>query len=139
MTIDRITFNDDCVPEIYRLTFNGPATLSGATGKPIGVSFANFTMDIDGSGSATLLDLGGGLRSDCFGGLATFATDPRLGIPRDGVCPTAGAIAATLATGTTAQIVYHADGSVGIDANGDGIFEDSAPNCLDPRLLMCAG
>ncbi len=37
-----------------------------------------------------------------------------------------------------AQIDYLA-GGVSIDADGDGTFEQFAPNCLDSRLLMCAG
>jgi len=40
---------------------------------------------------------------------------------------------------STAKVFYKPDGSVDIDKTGDGTIDDSAPNCLDPRLLMCVG
>jgi predicted small lipoprotein YifL len=62
-------------------------------------------------------------------------TQTPLSVPSGENCPTAGVINVTLSQGQ-AQITFNLDMSVVIQ--GDGIETLMAPNCLDPRLLMCA-
>jgi hypothetical protein len=116
--IDNISFSAACVPEIYRLTFNGQAGLLSAVGDPISVTFSNLVMNVDERTIPTLINLQGGMSSDCFGGAVTLSTDPPLRVPSGALCPTSGTIT-IMGTPETTQIVY------------------PLPDCLDPRLFMC--
>ncbi len=138
VAIEHIKFAGECVPELYQLTFNGPAVLMGSVGQPIAVDFNNLVVVVDSSGDFTQVGLHGDVSAACFGGQASLKTQPDLSISPGNPCPNSGTILATLPGGAMAQIEYQG-GGVSIDANGDGTFEQLAPTCLDPRLLMCAG
>lgn len=90
---------------------------------------------MDSSGSATILTVNGGMQSPCFGGAVTLATQTVLSVPSGDNCPTAGVIVATT-VGGEAQITFQSDMSVVIQVNASAPL--TAPNCLDPQLLMCA-
>ena len=136
MDISNITFNAGCVPEAYRLTFNGAAALQAPNGQPTNVTFNALTMDADATGDPSQFVLGGGMTSPCFGGLITLATQAVLTVPSGSTCPTGGVINVTY-SGGTAQVVYHVDQSIDLDNDGNGTIDYTAPNCLDPTLLAC--
>ena len=106
-------------------------------GTPFDVTFNNLVMDVDDTGDPTLLELDGHMDSLCFGGTATLATAPSLSVPSGDVCPVGGVVTVTLPS-AAAELRYQADGSVEIDSDGDGTPDRVMPNCLDPRLFMCA-
>jgi len=136
VAIANITFNDNCFPLVYRLTFNGPAALFATSGEPFDVTFDDLIMDVDDTGDPTLLELNGNMDSLCFGGVAALASAPQLAVPSGDICPTGGTIALTLPLGA-ARILYQSDGSVDIDTDGDGTTDETFPNCFDPRLFTC--
>jgi hypothetical protein len=138
VVLDQITFDANCVPEVYRLTFDGPVVLQAPNGDPLEVTLTALIMAVDGSGASTLIDLTGEVDSACFGGSASIATRASITVRSDEVCPTAGEVSATLA-GSETRIYYRTDQSVDIDRGADGSIDVSAPNCLDPRLLACLG
>ena len=41
-------------------------------------------------------------------------------------------------TGLSPDLVLDAAASVGLDVDGNGSVDETVPNCLDPRLLICA-
>jgi len=137
VTVTNITFNTSCVPTVYDVTLNGGAGLldPNVDSMPEPVTFNQLVVHVDSSGSSTILTVNGGIQSPCFGGTATLTTQTPLSVPSGENCPTAGVISVTLSPGQ-AQITFNPDMSVVI--LGDGIEPLTAPNCLDPRLLMCA-
>jgi hypothetical protein len=130
--VDQITFNADCVPEIYRLTFNGPAQLLDPSGAVIPVTFTNLVVNVNDSADPTTFAINGTMSSACFGGEVAVATLTMLAVPGGEVCPTAGLLSAN-----AARITYRSDGSIEIDTDGDNTPDLTVPNCLDPRLYMC--
>jgi hypothetical protein len=139
VAITNIVFNDapSCVPTVYTMTFDGAAALLASDGEPIAVTFNTLTMDVDDRINPTTFMLSGGITSQCFGGLATLSTPTPLGVPSGLICPTAGVIAVNLPAGM-ATITYRSDASVDIDDNAHGVVDRMFPDCLDPRLLVCA-
>jgi hypothetical protein len=131
-----VTFNNptSCVPVLYRLTFNGNGALLTPDGEPVNVTFNALAMDVDDMTATTLFLLSGAMTSTCFGGQVTLSTDPALAVPSGELCPTAGTIFVTSASGM-ARVLYNSDGSVTIE---QGAEQQTYPNCLDPRLIMCA-
>jgi hypothetical protein len=93
-------------------------------------------MDVDDGGAGTLFELSGNIESECFGGTASFSTLTALAVRRDEICPSAGLLAIGFQE-SMSRILYGADGSVSIDRDADGVFDEVLPNCLDPRLLQC--
>jgi len=137
VAINNITYDASCNPEIYRLTFNGNAALLRPDHQVESVTFNQLIMDVDESGAATLLELTGGMTSTCLGGQATLSTPQELSVPADALCPNAGHIHVTNPSGM-GDVFYRSDMSVDVDTDGNGVTDITAPNCLDPRLLMCA-
>jgi hypothetical protein len=139
MVIDNINFNNtiDCVPVAYRLTFNGTVGLFDTENTLTTVDLSQFVIAVDNSGNPALFTLSGGINTSCFGGMVTLSTDPALNVPSHQNCPTAGTITVMLPTQGQAHIVFQSNQSVDIDDDGNGTTDRSAPNCLDPRLLMC--
>ncbi len=137
VVVSNITFNTDCVPTIYTLTFNGPASLFSPSGEPKSASFTGFRIDVDDSGPSTIFTVTGMVSSTCFGGDVSLTTPAALSVPSGAICPDAGNIAVEIGQ-STAQVFYRSDMSVEIDVDGDGNIDTTAPNCLDPRLLACA-
>lgn len=134
--ISNITFSSSCVPQIYRMTFSGPASLLGSEGQPISVMFNNLLMDVDDSGDPTTLEFSGSLSSPCFGGSATISTQTALAVPGDAICPTGGDLRLTTPVGGT-RLTYLPDSSVQIDDGANGSIDRVFPNCTDPRLFVC--
>jgi len=138
MTINNITFNSSCSPTKYLLTFNGPAVLVDPAGMQTNVTFNALTLDVDDSASPTVLVVGGGMTSACFGGAVTFMTSPPLSVARGANCPSAGTIAISAQGQIVGHSVFNPDQSVGLDLDGNGSIDETVRNCLDPRLLICA-
>jgi hypothetical protein len=134
VSVDNITFNASCVPTVYDVTLNGNAALLDPSGMPRSVTFTQLGIHVDSSGTPTTITINGGMDATCFGGTVMLATQSPLAVPSGENCPTAGVITASAAQGQ-ANIAFQSDGSVVIDAGPDGML--TAPNCLDPRLLMC--
>ena len=135
VTFSNITFNPSCVPTVYDMTLDGDAALAGPP--PTGaedVTFKTLDIHVDASGSATVLTLTGGMDAPCFGGLVSLTTQTSVTVPSGGNCPTAGVLIAS-AAGGEASITFQGDMSVLIQASGAPTV--TAPNCLDPQLLMC--
>ena len=139
MTITNITFNASCSPTKYLLTFNGPAVLIDPAGMLTNVAFNALTMDVDDSASQTVLVVGGGMTSACFGGPVTLMTSPPLSVQRGANCPSDGTIVISAQGQIVGRSVFNPDQSVGLDLDGNGSVDETVPNCLDPRLLICAG
>jgi len=142
VAIDDVTFTGSCVPEEYTLTFQGPAVLLTPTGTPLDVALTSLALHVDAHSDPTVLDLSGGISSACFGGEVMLDTIESLNIASGAICPTRGdvtvkGIDATVPFGN-AEVFFRSTGAVDIDSNGDGLVDDTAPNCLDARLLMCA-
>jgi hypothetical protein len=127
------TFNSSCVPTVYDITLNGAAALLEPDGGSQSVTFSQLVIHIDSSASDTTVTVNGGMQSTCFSGTVMLATITPLTVPSGDNCPTAGEITATSDQGET-QITFLSDGSVMIGTGADSL---TAPNCLDPRLLMC--
>jgi hypothetical protein len=137
VTLSNIVYDANCIPQMYRLTFNGNAALLTPGGQPENVTFNMLRMDVDESGSGTFLDASGGMTSSCLGGSVQLSTPERMRVPADALCPNAGHIRVMAGQGV-GNVFYRSDMSVEVDLDGDGQAEITAPNCLDPRLLMCA-
>ena len=135
LVVDQITFiTPGCQAQVYRLTFNGPVGLMTTDGGLINANLNQLVMNVDDRSDPTLFVIGGGMTSPCFGGAVTISTTQTLTVPDGANCPTGGTL--TLTPGG-ATVTYHADQSVAVDTDGDGTPELTAPNCLDPTLLMC--
>lgn len=80
VAIEHIKFADDCVPQLYELSFNGPAVLMGSAGQPIAVDFNDLIVEVDWSGDFTQIGIEGDLSAACFGGRASLKTQPDLSI-----------------------------------------------------------
>ena len=135
VTIDNVTFNSSCVPTVYDITLNGTAALFDPNGGSQNVTFNQLVVHVDSSGSSTIFTVNGAMQSSCFAGSVMLSTGTPLSVPSGQDCPTAGVITATFAQGQ-AQITFQSNGSVVIQGGASGML--TAPNCLDPRLLMCA-
>src|SRR5262249_39697499 len=113
-----VTFDSNCVPISYLLSFNGPASLLNPAGAPIPVTFANLSMNVHNSADPALLQLTGGISSTCFGGSANVVTILPLGVPSGGNCPTAGELSVSTAAGY-ALVYFRSDESIDIDADSN--------------------
>jgi len=131
-------FNADCVPVIYTLTFNGGATFTEtSSGDSFDASFQDFDFQQDGTSSPSEVMLSGDMSSSCFGGAVTIATVAPLLSQYGAPCFTGGTLRVTSESGDE-QVLYFADGGVGLDANRDGEAEQTYPSCLAPELLLCS-
>ncbi len=141
------TFNAQCVPVKYTMTFNGPGVVAvsappalarGAiTETSTAVVFTNFVVAQDATGSPTLTDLDGGLGAACAGAQLTLDTTKSLAQAVGAQCPTDGTLKIT-SGGATAQLFYLSGGAVGVDANNDNVAESQLGSCRDAPPL-CAG
>lgn len=131
------SFSNDCVPVDYTLTFNGPAQVRDTTtSETAPVTFHDLVVHVNATGSPTILEMDGGLDFDCIEGSITLDTTTALSAIPGQLCPTGGVIGITSPEGPSA-IRYNADGSVDVDVNNDGIFENMFESCIDPMLQLC--
>ena len=140
---DQITFNSDCVPLAYRLTFNGNATFSpmvvppGSAGGGIvegqfPVTFTNFQLKQDATTNPVKVEMSGSMASDCFGGSVGLSTFAPVAVAAGQICPDSGTVDVTSSHGD-AQVTYM-DGGVTVT---QGDMSTPYLSCLDPDLLMC--
>lgn len=146
MAMDQITFNADCVPIEYRLTFNGPATIlylppapalverKGIIVNPPGLSvqFSNFILKQNANTVPATVEMSGTMTSDCFGGAVGVQTVVPIGLAVFQLCPETGEISVTSA-GAMAMVTYD-DGMVTVDQNG---MQQTFPICVADELLQC--
>ncbi len=137
MVIDNLGFNAQCVPEAYRLTFDGPVSLSSSSGGPFAVAFDGFVVDVDASGDPTTYELTGDADSACYGGNTSTTTETPLALPLGAICPTGGILRLSLPSGS-ARILHIANGSVEIDNGANGSIDATVPDCLDAQLFTCS-
>jgi hypothetical protein len=145
MVMDQITFNDDCVPTFYRLTFDGPATIEllgpatavtngGVVQQSFNVTFMTFRITQDARTNPVSVQLSGSMTSDCFGpapvGLQTLVP---VAVAAGELCPSAGTLDVTASDGT-AMVTYGQGGSVVVMQSG---AQQSFDSCLAPALLTC--
>jgi hypothetical protein len=150
VVMNNITYNADCVPLVYTLTFNGNAIFTplqgalleasaalGAGGAPadeqFSVTFSNFVLKQNATTSPVIVEMDGNVTSSCFGGLVTLDTLTPIAIAAGQLCPNTGEIAVT-GGGQMATIEY-TDGMVAVTP--DGGQTTVYPSCLSPALLMC--
>jgi hypothetical protein len=122
-------------------------------GSPFAVEFAGMVETSDAGGPFSveadvvldaLIETGGGVRlaidgtaeASCFSETVTIETPEQIVVPAGANCPTAGAIAATFASGTH-EISYPGGGAVDIDLGANGSVDDSYASCDDPSLASC--
>lgn len=144
VTFDQITFNSNCVPVKYRLTFNGnadftPMTAAGlpaglASGDRFVVIFSNFRLTQDATMNPVAVTMSGSMSSDCFGGSVGLLSTVPVAVAAGQICPSAGIVDVTSARGN-AQVLYLPDGSVQVTPQGG--MPMNYMSCLDPELLMC--
>ena len=150
VVMNNITYNADCVPLVYTLTFNGNAIFTplqgalleasaplGAGGAPadeqFSVTFSNFVLKQNATTSPVIVEMDGNVTSTCFGGLVTLDTLTPIAIAAGQLCPNTGEIGVT-GGGQMATIEY-TDGMVAVTP--DGGQTTVYPSCLSPALLMC--
>lgn len=144
MRMDQITFNDQCVPVAYRLTFNGAATFSvlgeedamtaGLQAAPsFDVSFSDLHLVQDTSSSPTTMEIDGSMSSRCGGALDVGTTLP-IAAAAGELCPRGGSVTAA-EDGGTAVVMYHADHTVTVQHEDE---ERAYPHCLAIELLRCS-
>lgn len=141
------TFNAECVPVKYTMTFNGPATVTVApppalargalaeTSTP--VVFTAFVVAQDATGSPTLTELDGGLGAACAGAALTLDTVEPLAQVVGAQCPTDGALRGS-AGGAAARLFYLDGGAVDLDTDDDGTPESQLASCREAPPL-CGG
>jgi hypothetical protein len=133
------SYSTDCVPLEYTLTFNGPAEARDLTREPpqsAPLTFDNLVVEVDASGAMTTFELDGGLDFDCIDGAITLETVTALTAATGALCPTAGTLLITSPEGP-ATIRYNANGSVDVDVDNDGTFDNDFASCVDPMLQLC--
>lgn len=149
VVMNNITYNADCVPLIYTLTFNGNAVFQPlesalleasaplVSGVPLdeqfSVTFSNFVLKQNATASPVIVEMDGNITSSCFGGLLTLDTLTPLAVAAGQLCPNAGEIEVT-GNGQTATVAYDS-GMVAVTPDGGAteVFD----SCLSPELLMC--
>ncbi|MDX2168386.1 MAG: hypothetical protein SF182_15030 [Deltaproteobacteria bacterium] len=146
VAISAITYNADCVPIAYTLTFNGPAAftpmfapaLNGPAGIPsedqFSVTFTNFVLKQNASSNPVQVEMSGSIASDCFGGAVSMTTFAPIAIAAGDICPDAGQLNVTGSGNSMATVVYD-DGMVQVTPSGGQPVE--YPFCFAPELLMC--
>ncbi|MGD9763544.1 MAG: hypothetical protein AB7V27_07520 [Candidatus Binatia bacterium] len=141
-TISDITFNEDCVPLAYTLTFNGDAAFtpiapSGPAGLPaeerFDVTFTNFRLRQDASMDPATVEMTGSMTSSCFGGSVSLSTPELIMIPGGEICPTAGVVD-VLSIAGDARVRYSPDG---VTVTPEGGVPMMFSSCFAPELLMC--
>jgi hypothetical protein len=138
VTLAISSFNADCVPVQYTLTFNGPAKVSDTTAPTdkADVTFSSFVVRVNATGNPTTLEMDGGLNFGCANGAIVLDTVTPLASIPGSICPTGGLIQITTPEGPGA-IEYQSDGSVQVDIDNDGTFDNTFPSCIDPMLQLC--
>ena len=99
------TFSADCVPAVYRMTFNGPGALRTTGGGPVDVVFDGLETDVNDTGDPIQVAIDGALEAACYGGRVTLQSNPTLLLPDASICPTAGGVDLTTPQGS-ARAVY---------------------------------
>lgn len=152
IAMSAITYNSDCVPIAYTLTFNGPAAFTVVTAAPLtgaglggpagdvvetsfDVVFTNFKLEQNASTDPVTVKMTGSVSSSCFGGLVGMTTFTPLAIAAGQICPDAGQLDVAGNASSMAAIVYDQDGVEVTPAGGQAM---SYPTCLAPDLLTCA-
>ena len=146
VAMSAITYNADCVPVAYTLTFNGNAAFSPTQGVPLAalggilnentfaVTFSNFVLEQDASDNPVTVQMTGGLISDCYGGLVSLQTFAPIAVAIGDLCPNAGQLDVTGSGMSMATVVYD-DGQVLVTPEGGQ--QTTYPSCFAPELLMC--
>src|SRR6185295_4140041 len=131
------SFNSDCVPVQYTLTFNGHAQVRDTSTQEVAdVTFSSFVVRVNATATPTTLELDAGLNFDCIAGnIVLDNTTPLTAIP-GALCPTGGVIKITSPEGP-GTITYASDGSVQVDNDNDGTTDDTFDSCIDPMLQLC--
>lgn len=136
-TFTEPTFNDDCVPLRYAFTFDGIARLKEARAQEFHeVRLNSLALTQDASLSPVLLEIDGGIQSNCVGSLVALDTVDPLAVGAGESCPRSGHI--RVSDGAPTGVFFNADSSVTIDADGDGIPDaPTYSTCLAQELLSC--
>ncbi len=141
-------FNADCVPVRYRMTFNGPATMSvelavpaltsGTVGdQPTALVFDDFVVDQNASGTPTQTFLSGDVGVACAASTLSFDTVQLLAQAVGQPCPQAGILRITVGA-TVTNIIYQPTGDIGIDVDDDGFADSDLDSCQEAPPL-CDG
>jgi len=141
-------FNANCVPIRYRMTFNGPATVtveaaaaaltSGtAAGAVTAVVFHDFVVEQNASGTPTQTFLDGDIGVACAATTLSFDTIQLLAQAVGQPCPQSGILSISAGAAVT-SLIYLPTGQVGLDADNDGFAEGTLDSCQDAPPL-CGG
>lgn len=120
--------DDDCVPLVFDLLFNGPSRVTQETPAAtveFALRYVAFLLSATRSGDESLVSMSGDLVADCLGGTAKLSTPQNLSFLLGRYCPGAG----TLSVQDVGEIVFSIEGVT--------VGELSFDSCLDPELLMC--
>ena len=145
VAMSAITYNADCVPLAYTLTFNGDASFTPMLGAPLAalsgviaedafaVTFSDFVLEQDATDLPVTVQMTGGITSDCYGGLVSLETFTPIALGA-GLCPNAGQLDVTGSGMSMATVVYD-DGKVLVTPAGGQ--QTTYLSCFAPELLMC--
>ena len=145
VAMSAITYNADCVPLAYTLTFNGDASFTPMLGAPLAalggviaedafaVTFSDFVLEQDATDLPVTVQMTGGITSDCYGGLVSLETFTPIALGA-GLCPNAGQLDVTGSGMSMATVVYD-DGKVLVTPAGGQ--QTTFLSCFAPELLMC--
>ncbi|HSP98650.1 MAG TPA: hypothetical protein VL049_15620, partial [Candidatus Dormibacteraeota bacterium] len=136
IAVGNLTFDANCLPTRYRLTFNGPVSFAAGAAGPVNATLDDLAVDVDASGAPPTQQITGDMASSCFGGTVGISTATALATSTSQVCPTAGRLLASLMARTDA-IAFGAAGGVDLDTGNDGSIDQSLTSCVDPSLFTC--
>jgi hypothetical protein len=130
------TFGSQCVPVVYQLTLDGGAGISSG-GNSYTAQYSEFTLTNDASSGVDMIEVGGQIASDCFGGTVGFDTAQMLALLPDDVCPIAGIV--NILAIDPGRVHYLINGGVDLDFGPDDVIDQSAPSCLVLVADPCVG
>lgn len=127
-----------CEPQSVVATLDGAVRIEDTFGSSTQVAkldLASFKSSL--SRVTRALEIEGQVEGDCFGGVAHLATIEPLDAPLGTGCFDAGLLQVGLPAGTAA-LRFGPGGTLDVDADGNGTFDDSYASCGERPVGRCA-
>ncbi len=137
MVTDVEQYGAFCSTDVYKTTIDGAVDFSGDGGS-FSQTYMAFALHDDRSSGDDMVNLSGGIMSECFGAPLTFATHTVLQIVARDPCPHAGDVTVSYSNHT--DLLRYSDtagANVQIDLNDNGSVEETFASCLDAPLYVC--
>jgi hypothetical protein len=137
MVTDVEQYGDLCSVDIYKTTIDGVVDFSDDGGS-FSQTYTGFALHDDRTSGNDIVNLSGGIASECFGTPLAFATPIAQQIVSRDPCPRGGEV--TVSYNNRTDLLRYSDvpsANVQIDLNEDGSVEETLASCLDPLLYVC--